>query len=235
MYSTRSAPLFRRLPGVEHRLTEPPEKAAAAKLGCPTRLLFCALLAVTCFAATTAGPDLRLLDAVKRRDHKAGASLIDKRVDVNAAQPDGATALSWAIYLGERQTAEALLAAGAKVNTADEYGESPLTLACANGDGALVAQLLDAGADANAARWDGETALMIAAGAGSAEGVKLLIAHGASVNAVESRKGQTALMWAAAEGHSDVVQLLLEKGADLRAASKSGFTALVFAASKNDT
>ena len=41
-------------------------------------------------------------------------------------------------------------------------------------------------------------------------------------------------MWAAAEGHSDVVQLLIARGADVKAASKSGFTALVFAAIKND-
>ena len=41
-------------------------------------------------------------------------------------------------------------------------------------------------------------------------------------------------MWAAAEGHPDVVQLLIENKADVNAASKSGFTALVFAAVKND-
>jgi uncharacterized protein len=191
--------------------------------------------AVTLFAGSCLfGNDLRLLDAVKRRDHTAVAGLIGKHADVNAAQPDGATPLAWAVHLGERQTAEALLAAGAKVNTPDEYGETPLTLACANGDAALVEKLLKAGAEANVARWDGETALMIGAGAGNAEVVKLLIARGAVVNAAESRKGQTALMWAAAEGHSEVVQVLLDKGANVNAASKSGFTALIFAATKND-
>jgi ankyrin repeat protein len=195
-----------------------------------------AYLAVTllCIGSCLFGSDLRLLDAVKRRDHTAVAGLIGSHADVNAAQPDGATPLAWAVHLGERQTAEELLAAGAKVNTPDEYGETPLTLACANGDAALVEKLLKAGADAKAARWDGETTLMIGASAGSADVVKLLIAHGAEVNAAESRKGQTALMWAAAEGHSDVVQVLLDHGADVKAASKSGFTALVFAASKND-
>ena len=189
------------------------------------------LLAVTtCWAA----PDLRLIDAVKRRDHKAVAVLLGQHADVNAAQPDGATALAWAVYLGESATAESLLAAGAKVVTADEYGESPLTLACANGNAALVEKFLQAGANANAARWDGETALMIAANSGNPEVVRQLIAHGADVNAAESRKGQTALMWAAAEGHPDVTSLLIEHGANVKAASKSGFTALVFAAIKND-
>ena len=41
-------------------------------------------------------------------------------------------------------------------------------------------------------------------------------------------------MWAAAEGHPDVVQVLIDNKADINAASKSGFTALVFAAVKND-
>jgi ankyrin repeat protein len=189
------------------------------------------LFALPALAAT----DLRLLDAVKRRDHKAVKALLTAKVDVNAAQPDGATALAWAAYLDDAATAAQALAAGAKPNIADEYGETPLTLACANGDAALVDKLLAAGSGANAARWDGETALMIAAGAGSVNSVNLLIAHGAKVNAAESRKGQTALMWAAAERHPEVVKTLIAHGADVRAASKRGFTALVFAATKDDS
>ncbi len=189
------------------------------------------LFTLSSFAAT----DLRLLEAVKRRDHKAVTRLLAAKVNVNAAQPDGATALAWAAYLDDEETAAKLLAAGAKPNTADEYGETPLTLACANGDAVLVDKLLAAGAEANAARWDGETALMIASGVGSVETVNLLIAHGANVNAAESRKGQTALMWAAAERHPEVVKTLIAHGANVRAASKRGFTALVFAAVKNDS
>jgi ankyrin repeat protein len=188
------------------------------------------LLAPLCGASG----DLRLLDAVKRRDAKALAALLGQHADVNAAQPDGATALAWAAFLGDDKAADLLLAAGAKVNVANEYGETPLTLACANGDAALAVKLLKAGANANAARWDGETALMIAAGAGSAETVERLVENGADLNAVESRKGQNALMWAASEGHADVVRTLIKHGANVKAASKSGFTPLVFAAVKND-
>jgi ankyrin repeat protein len=181
-----------------------------------------------------AAADLRLVDAIKRRDHKAVSTLLAQHADVNAAQPDGATALLWALYLDDRESADLLLAAGANMKTADEYGETPLSLAAANGNAALVKRLLKAGADPNGARWDGETILMIAAEAGSAEVVETLIAEGANVNAVESRKGQTALMWAAAEGHVDVVRVLIQHRAEVKAASKSGFTALVFAAVKND-
>jgi ankyrin repeat protein len=178
--------------------------------------------------------DVRLLDAVKRRDEKAFTALLKAKADVNAAQPDGATALAWAVHLGERKMAEALLDSGANANTADEYGETPVTLAAANGDAALVERLIAAGGSARAARWNGETAVMIAAGAGSLESVRLLVKHGADVNAAEPRGGQTALMWAAAEGHSDVVAGLVEMGANVNAASKTGFTPIVFAAIKDD-
>jgi ankyrin repeat protein len=178
--------------------------------------------------------DVRLLDAVKRRDQKAFAALLRAKANVNAAQPDGATALAWAVHLGQRSMAEALLDAGANANTNDEYGETPVTLAAANGDAELVQRLLNAGASAGATRWNGETALMIAAGAGSLDTVRQLVLHGADVNASDPRRGQTPLMWAAAEGHSDVVAGLIEIGANTNAVSKTGFTPLVFAITKND-
>jgi len=188
------------------------------------------LLAISCLAAN----DLRLVDAVKRRDRKTAESLVREHVGLNATQPDGATALAWAVFLDDVKLAELLIAAGADVNTADEYGETPLTLACANGNAALADKLLKAGANPNAARWTGATPLMIAAGAGSSEAVKLLAARGAKIDAIEQRKGQNALMWAAAEGHADVVQALIGLGADVKAASQSGFTPMIFAAAKND-
>jgi ankyrin repeat protein len=178
--------------------------------------------------------DLRLLDAVKRRDEKAFTALLRAKVDVNAAQPDGATALTWAVYLGQRSMAEALLNAGARVDTSDEYGETPVTLAAANGDAGLMKRLLAAGASARDARWNGETAVMIAAGAGNLDVVRQLVLRGADVNTAEPLGGQTALMWAAAEGHSDVVAGLLEMGANVNAVSKTGFTPLVFSTTKND-
>src|SRR5262249_21867691 len=191
------------------------------------------LLCWVALAPAVRADDSRLLEAVKRRDRQAVASLLRDHADVNAAQPDGATPLAWAVYLGDADAADALLAAGAKVDAANEYGETPLTLACANGDAALVAKLLAAGANANGARWNGETALMIATGAGSLDSVNRLIEHGAAVNAAESRKGQTAVMWAAADGQAAVMRALVAHGADVNIHSKSGATALVLAAARN--
>src|SRR5437867_7460364 len=113
-----------------------------------------ALLAAACCVAAQPDPsdpsdnDLRLLEAVKRLDHKAVESLARERAGLDAAQPDGATALAWAAHLDDAKMVDLLLAAGANSNTADEYGETPLTLACANGNAVLVDKLLKAGADA---------------------------------------------------------------------------------------
>jgi uncharacterized protein len=192
-------------------------------------------LAICLVAATSvSAADLRLIDAVKRRDAKAFQTMLGQSADINAAAPDGATPLSWAVFLDLQDMAEKLIDRGAKINTAGDYGETPLTLALANGNTRLVEKLLKAGADAKATRWNGETALMIAAGVGCVEAVRMLVDLGADVNETDPNRHQNALMWAASEGHAAVVDFLIQKGADVNATTKGGFTALVFATLKND-
>ncbi len=196
------------------------------------------LAAAACFAAGGArvAGDAHLIDAVKRRDPGTVARLIAQGVPAGGQLADGSTALTWAVYEGEKTVARMLLKAGAAVtvNAATDYGETALTLACLNGDGEMVEELLAAGADARASRRTGETALMIAAGSGSLRAVDSLIGHGAGINAAEFSQGQTALMWAAAEKHTEIVDLLIARGANIHLATKSGFTALAFAAIAND-
>lgn len=190
------------------------------------------LLSVAALGA--AGSDLRLVEAAKNKDQAAVRSLLRQRVDVNAAQADGATALAWAVHWDDLETAELLIRARANVNAANEYGATPLSLACANGNAAMVEKLLKAGANPNASLLSGETALMTAVHTGSVDVVKLLLAHKADVNRKEPQRGQTALMWAVAEKRADITQALVEHGADVRARSKSGFTPLLYAADRGD-
>jgi ankyrin repeat protein len=198
-----------------------------------TGFLKCVLVA--CLAVSSAlAADLRVLDAVKRRDTQAIERLLSQGADVNAAAPDGATALSWAVFFDLPDIAGKLIAAGAKINTVGDYGETPLTLALANGNAALSEKLLKAGADWKVTRWNGETPLMIAAGVGSLEEVKMLLDRGADVNGCEPKSLQNALMWAASEGHLAVVDLLIQRGANVNSTTKAGFTPLVFAALRND-
>ena len=203
------------------------------------------LLSVASLAGAQ-GRDLRLIDAVKNRDRQALQTLLKQKVDVNAPQPDGSTALHWAAQTDDLETADLLIGAGAQVSTANDYGITPLLLASQNGSAAMVERLLKAGAKPNGTFPTGETALMIAARTGKPGAVQALLVQGADVNAKEPSLGQTALMWAAAQGHSEVVQLLVEGGADVRAKSSpgsfrqpsiihtGGFTPLLFAARNGD-
>src|SRR5438034_10650545 len=172
---------------------------------------------------------VRLIDAVKAADRDAIRTLLQQRVDVNAAEPDGATALHWAARANDLQAADMLLRAGANVKLANRYGVTPLYLASTNGNAAMIELLLKAGADPNSVLPAGETALMTAARSGNADAVTTLIGRGADVNRKEAWRGQNALMWAAAEGHADVIRALVAHGADIRARSSGGFTPLLFA------
>jgi ankyrin repeat protein len=140
--------------------------------------------------------------------------------EVNAAEPDGGTALLWAARIDDLEIADLLIKAGADAKAKNRYGVSPLSLACTNGSAAMIEKLLTAGADPNAALPEGESPLMTAARTGKADAVQALIKHGANVNAKEEWRGQTALMWAAAEGHAEAVKVLLQAGADIHARSK---------------
>jgi len=214
------------------------------------------VLALTLTLGGTAyGAATEAADAAQNRDLKTLRSLLGQRTDVNAAQPDGTTALHWAAHWNDAEAVNLLLKAGANAKAANRYGATPLSEAVTSGSAAMIEALLNAGASAKTLTTpEGETVLMTAARAGNIDAVKLLIGKGADVNAKESYKNQTALMWAAAERHAAVAKVLLENGADwkirsidretkpprLSAASsispiaRGGFTALLFSAREGD-
>jgi len=176
-----------------------------------------------------AGSDALLADAAEKMDRPRIRTLLKQHADVNTPQVDGMTALHWATYQDDLETAELFVRAGANVKAASRYGVTPLSLACTNGNSAIVELLLKAGAEPNAALPGGETPLMTAARVGTLASVKALLSRGANVDSKDDRRGQTALMWAAAEGHVAVVEELINAGADVRLRLASGFTPLLFA------
>ena len=102
--------------------------------------------ALCCLAAAPA--DHRVADAVEQRDARTVEALLAKRADVNAPQPDGASALHWAAHYDDLALARRLLAAGANPNAANDHGVTPLALACENASVAIATALLSAGAAA---------------------------------------------------------------------------------------
>lgn len=180
-----------------------------------TTLSMCALSAAC--AEFAAGADARLADAVMSGDKDVVRTLPADRNNINTPQPDGTTALHWAVRHDDLATADALIKAGADVKAATRYGITPMALAATNGDPAMIRRLLDAGVDPNSATPSGETALMTTARTGKVDAVTLLLDRGANVNAKDTVHGQTALMWAVLENHPDMVKLLLSRGADINA------------------
>jgi len=182
------------------------------------RWLLVAVLCLTGLAAVDR--EHAVADAAERQDHATLEKLLKQGADVNAAQPDGATALQWAAHWDDAAAVEQLLRAKAAVNAANDHGVTALALACENRSVIVVDKLLKAGANANAVLSSGETVLMTASRTGHLGVLQALLAHGARVNASEPAHNQTALMWAVAEQHPDIVRTLIAQGADIHARSR---------------
>ena len=171
-------------------------------------LILCVLSATALLAAT-------LPDAAQNGDQAQVRALLQQKVNVNATQGDGTTALHWAAFNDDLDLAKLLIDAGAKVNAATRNGAiTPLLMACRNGSAPMIELLLKSGADVNSATLTGTTALMMAASSGSADAVKALVDHGANVNAKDFAHGQTALMFAASLNRADAIKMLMAHGAD---------------------
>lgn len=179
----------------------------------------CVLVLFLSVAALGAGRS-DVADAMMKGDKAAVRALIQQKANVNAPQADGATALHWAAYTDDLDTADLLIRAGANVKTLNRTGSSPLSLASLNGSAAMIGKLLRAGADPNERGPNGETPLMMAAHNGNADAIRTLLDRGADINAKEPLRDTTALMWAIEQEHPPAVKILVERGADVHVRSK---------------
>ena len=175
------------------------------------------IVVVSCLTGAVGAARLPpLVEAVKNADWESMRVLLSEGADVNAATPDGTTALHWAIYWDDFEAAKLLVAEGADPVASTDLGATPLWNASLNGSAEITGMLLAGGADPNAALLLGETVLMTAARSGATSVIEQLLAAGADPN-VDAARGQTALMWAAAQGHAAVVEVLLAYDADVHA------------------
>src|SRR5437868_4365270 len=151
------------------------------------RIFGCCVAVLLTAAGLVAAPVSEIADAAMRGNKEAVRASLQRKVDVNAPQVDGTTALHWAVRADDLETADLLIKAGAKVTAANREGATPLMLAGINGNAAMIERLIKAGVDANAPLTkDGDTALMMAARTGKLDAVKVLLDHGAQVNVKES-------------------------------------------------
>src|SRR5262249_36978800 len=112
-------------------------------------------------------------------------------------------ALTTAVMMGQVETVEDLLTAGADPNRANEAGSTPLMPACLRGREviweALAGQSFPSGPGRKQTDWPAM--------------VRVLLEAGAEVNA-RDKNGMTALMMARSVGQSQIVEMLLQAGAD---------------------
>src|SRR5262249_26375993 len=107
-----------------------------------TRLVTPAIVTLLCAGAlSAANRELPLLEAVKNQDRETVRALLKQKIDVNAREGDGATALHWAVLRHDVETIDGLLRAGADVNAANDYGVTPISLACAGRNTTTVKKL----------------------------------------------------------------------------------------------
>lgn len=175
-----------------------------------------AIFALAFVVAQAAGP-APLADAAQRGDVVAFQDLLRRNSDVNAAQPDGMTALHWSSLNGDLVMVNLLLHSKAALDPTTRLGSyTPLHLASSRGHGGVVARLLEAGSKATVMTSTGVQPIHLAAQAGDLVGVQALLAHGADVNAKDATHERTPLIFAVSENRADVMKLLIAKGANIQ-------------------
>src|SRR4030095_412472 len=114
----------------------------------PDVLLLVTAMVVGTVALGGAAGQSDVADARMKGDPAALRALLQQKADVNAPQVDGATALHWAVYRDDLESADQLIAAGAKIDVANREGFTPLIMASLYGHAPMIEKLLKAHADA---------------------------------------------------------------------------------------
>src|SRR4051812_29395649 len=74
-----------------------------------------------------AGVGADAANAAESKNIDALKTLVKQRADINAAQPDGTTALHWAAHWNDAEAVSLLLRAGANAKAVNRYGATPLS------------------------------------------------------------------------------------------------------------
>jgi hypothetical protein len=149
-----------------------------------------------------------LTKASAKRQQHALKALLEYGANPNLAAQDQATALMYAAWNGDTNSARRLLRAGADPNRRNADGKTALMAAARIGHGDIVALLLRQGAAPDQQTANGWTALMYAVWSNHAEAVQTLIEFRADIR-IRNGRGQTAVDLASARKRTRIHALLV--------------------------
>jgi len=181
--------------------------------------------------SSTALPGL-LIMAIRSNNLQIVNLLIQAKVNINARDDKGFTALIYASQLGYAEIVDRLLTAEVDINVQISEGSTALMRASKFNHIEIVQKLIAAGAHVNTQTNTGHTALMIASQFNHVEIVQMLIAAGATIN-IQTNTGHTALIIASQFNHVQIVQMLITAGANINIQTNKGSTALMRASEFN--
>ena len=177
-------------------------------------------------------PIENLMEAAENNDTNRVNSILKKgKVDVNATNKDGETALMLASANGHLEMVKLLVENGADVNSKENDGDTALYYAKTEEIKEVLRKAEEKSANSGKDTLNSKQ-LVNAVLDGNFEKVQLLLKKGVDINS-KDEDGDTALMIASSEGHLEIVKLLLlRKGADVNIKNNDGKTALDLAKTK---
>ncbi len=146
-----------------------------------------------------------LFIAIRESSPKVARVLLDSpKIDLNALNAEGESALMMAALKGHLEIAAALIKKDADVN---KTGWTPLHYAATTGQLAVIRLLIENHAYIDAESPNGSTPLMLASMYGTPEAVKLLLDEGANPT-LKNQQGLTAVQFAQRASRPDAVELI---------------------------
>lgn len=151
--------------------------------------------------------------------------------EINARDAKGRTALAWAAYIGDAQSARKLIECGADPNILEVQGYSALHLVSLAPNPACLEPLIKAGAALDSRKWFGETALNRICGSGSHDDdiswIEPLIKAGADMELANTHQRRRPLHQAVLSDRVNMARFLIEAGADIECRDRFGNTPLL--------
>ena len=190
------------------------------------------LLHSTAFSKTNAtANEKKLITAAEAGDLTLVKSLVkDKKIDINAKDQTGATALMLAAINGNDDVVNVLIKHKANLELKSNEGETALSFAVSNDNASIAKKLITAGADTNIILNgdEGDNILMRSILADK-DLSQLIIQKNQKLVNKKNKLGETALFTAARYGTATEIDFLIKNGAQKDIKNNEGKTALIVA------